>query len=185
MFHQLSHCSSITDATPGVLALMITMLSLSIFRSCHSLLESSFFWFFWMPLPFFKGGGGGGITPTWSACSFSKAGPTPREYHRPYTEQPSLIPPQIPRALSRRAGARAFFVDAWIVTSDQSLSMKSCTICKKCKRRKKKHTHSHLRHTFSFLLSLHLLSTDCFQWLTFFSCGHFNIYSVFFFVYYR
>lgn len=67
---------------------------------------------------------------------------------------------------------------------DQSLSMKSCTICKKVKVKKTK--KKHLRQTVLFLLSQHLLSTDCFQWLTFFfSCGHFNIYYVFVFVYYR
>lgn len=73
-------------------ALMITMLSLSIFCSHPSLQERlSFFTAFSLFLVV----GWGGVTPKWSACSFSKAGPITREYHRPYTEQPSLIPPRI------------------------------------------------------------------------------------------
>lgn len=87
---------------------MIMMLSLSIFCSRPSLLERLSFFSassLFSVVGWGWGGGWGGGTPKWSACSFSKAGPTTREYHRPYTEQPSLIPPRIRCAPSWRAHA--------------------------------------------------------------------------------
>lgn len=141
------------------------------------------------------------FTSMWSACPFLKAGPLPwasQAIHWAahfnsamvcYTPQSAQSTGSVcARACQwvRVCAFQSVRAAAWIrqqSLQDQSLSMKSCTICKKCKRKKKKKRH--LRHTVLFLLSLHLLSTDCFQWLTFFSCGHFNIYYVFFFVYYR
>lgn len=91
--------------------------------------------FFSMPLPFLRGGWGGhtnmkcmSIFQSWSHSPWIS-----QAIHRAAQSDPATDSTRREPACTRAC----VFVDAWIVTSDQSLSMKSCTICKKCKREKK------------------------------------------------
>ena len=82
----------------------------------------------------------------------------------------------------------------------RALVWKSCTICKKCKRTKKnnktkqqqgrKKKKNNKKKTFKAHRLVSTFPTFALYWLffddlLFFSCDHFNIYYVFFFVYYR
>lgn len=139
------------------------------------------------------------FTSTWSACPFFflKKLVHSHEHHRPYTEpQPIFIlrrfatPHTVLRAQGvcvrvRASGCMYVRFRTRVLRGSNNSHFKTRALVwnlaqfvKKKKEKQKKKRH--LRHTVLFLLSLHLLSTDCFQWLTFFSCGHFNIYYVFF-----
>lgn len=146
--HVPEHANFVTDTTPAVLALMVLVCFLHVFiirkvrvvfkirSSLKCLLEAYREAFHIRVKCMF-------IWKTLSTTTLTGTGRAPTAYFLPcnvcYTPPSAQSTGSVCAWTSVRECVRACVLGEQLSCQDQSLSLKSCTICKKCNRKNKKH----------------------------------------------